>query len=157
MWILFAIDLAYPTVLYLAFALGYIIPSSTGVFATTTAFLRDLFLLRLGITALCTAHLKFITHKTRPSDSGDDDATALSSKGMWLRVVTITVGICACGVFTLVGLQLFVLDTAFGSDETFGMGSGTGDMGSGGVEAAMLRDWTTRLQYMLSASWQWRG
>ena len=151
MWILFALDLAYPTVLYLAFAFGYTLPGPASM--TSTAFLRDMFLLRLGLTALCTGHMKFITHASKPDDSSDDGVISRGAIGMWLRVVAIVAGICACGIFTLAGLQLFALDTAFGSDDA---GSGIEDTGSGGVETIMVQGWTARMQLILGASWQWQ-
>lgn len=150
-WILFALDLAYPTVLYLAFAFGYTLPGPASM--TSTAFLRDMFLLRLGLTALCTGHMKFITHASKPDDSSDDGVISRGAIGMWLRVVAIVAGICACGIFTLAGLQLFALDTAFGSDDA---GSGIEDTGSGGVETIMVQGWTARMQLILGASWQWQ-
>ena len=102
--------------------------------------------MRLGLTALCTGHIKFITHASRPDDSSDvdDEVISRSAIGMVLRVVVIVLGVFACGIFTLAGIQLFVLDTAFGNDEA---GSGIDDVGSG---------WTARVQFMLGASWQWQ-
>ena len=114
-WVLFSLDLIYPTFFYVSLQLGFANPliasptSATKTSITWSVALRDFFLVRVIIAALTMGHVKLLTHH-------DSNSQAVSTTGLRLRALAVAAGVCLFGLVTLLIIYLLLLENVFGSD-----------------------------------------